>query len=152
MSETKHTPEPWKVNQDGCGDLFISGSNAEHVTDCGGVDDDTFIANARRIVACVNACKGLSTERLESPGYNINDEFRYIALNYTDRQRAEVAILKAEADRDALLKPLIKYAACIVECNAPDEDAGEDIIDIIEKVTGKPWSKTYKDFKAGSEV
>jgi hypothetical protein len=38
-------------------------------------------ANARRIVACVNACKGISTEKLEGPGVlvNIPDDHNIIA-------------------------------------------------------------------------
>lgn len=37
----------------------------------GGIDREVTIANAHRIVACVNACAGIPTETLECPGGNI---------------------------------------------------------------------------------
>lgn len=76
MSENKHTPEPWSagvikykgewhftavpVGNEGkitalCG---LAGANGE----------DESIANARRIVACVNACAGVETGHLEKYG------------------------------------------------------------------------------------
>lgn len=62
MSE--HTKEPWTTNG-----VRIESTN-EHgwandgwiVGDCDGPDA---LANARRIVACVNACKGIDTKFLE---------------------------------------------------------------------------------------
>lgn len=77
-----HTPEPWalrdarsiferqdgtparyivEVRRDGYKSL-IAGSGFEPAIKHGG----THAANARRIVACVNACAGLSTEQLEA--------------------------------------------------------------------------------------
>ena len=62
---TEHTPEPWFWD---AGDHGIDSSQPYcHVY----VDDETTITtdisatNARRIVACVNACKGIETETLE---------------------------------------------------------------------------------------
>lgn len=71
MSE--HTKEPWRVGfDDGSGDSYITSCSDETVVVRGGTDDwgvshgATDPANARRIVACVNACAGISTEFLES--------------------------------------------------------------------------------------
>lgn len=65
MDNQKHTPEPWKT---GAGyeqqepGVYIYGGDGLIVS-----SEDTEIteANARRIVACVNACAGISTEQLE---------------------------------------------------------------------------------------
>lgn len=78
MSENKHTPEPWSagvikykgewhftavpVGNEGkitalCG---LAGANGE----------DESIANARRIVACVNACAGIPTYQLTAENDN----------------------------------------------------------------------------------
>jgi hypothetical protein len=63
-----HTKEPWQVNF----------SDSTQICDCDGESrgcapiavmadgDDDAEANARRIVACVNACAGLGTEALDS--------------------------------------------------------------------------------------
>lgn len=73
---TEHTPEPW----------FVSDVSSSCVTSdpakCAGwppskeviasLDDGEYIANpraeadARRIVACVNACRSITTEELEN--------------------------------------------------------------------------------------
>ncbi len=67
--KTDHTPEPWRIgtpppngeqtigNEKG---LMVAVATTGH-----GVSAE---ANARRIVACVNACAGISTEALESEG------------------------------------------------------------------------------------
>jgi len=71
---SKHTPEPWDIfdirlqsdfqpvahigQNDANEDLWVGQRHTQ--IHGGGPDED-----ARRIVACVNACKGISTERLE---------------------------------------------------------------------------------------
>ena len=67
MNENKHTPEPWRVEigeQPECiAVLCTSGlAHFEIVSDSQLGD---IHADARRIVACVNACAGFSTETLE---------------------------------------------------------------------------------------
>ncbi|WP_421233823.1 hypothetical protein [Aeromonas jandaei] len=65
----KHTPEPWGVHQDASGDVFISSAETSfHIAEVGSEDDETVIPDARRIVACVNACRGLPTDELEQKG------------------------------------------------------------------------------------
>jgi hypothetical protein len=59
-----HTPEPWFVQpSDHPGGLLIKPIPGQVVAQCDEVPE--MEANARRIVAAVNACKGISTEALE---------------------------------------------------------------------------------------
>lgn len=68
MSENKYTPEPWRTDaecgfpqdiHDSKGNLFLRCSSD--------FDNEVYgEANARRIVACVNACAGCATEVLET--------------------------------------------------------------------------------------
>ena len=57
----QHTPEPWKQDEDS--ELLITNSELERVGETI-VRTDTK-ADARRIVACINACKGIPTDQLE---------------------------------------------------------------------------------------
>lgn len=64
-----HTPEPWTLEGDD--ELWVSGPDRQEPVICDMVprDEGSFTgedeANARRIVAAVNACTGISTEALE---------------------------------------------------------------------------------------
>lgn len=63
MTDTKHTPGPW-TNNDG----VITDAEERRlclVAPDGIALDEQDAANARRIVACVNACDGIGTETLE---------------------------------------------------------------------------------------
>ncbi len=72
-----HTPEPWltaranhvSVALPTSGEVSLrvvwSDATGSDVAYCMDTDDDNGNANARRIVACVNACAGSSTEELE---------------------------------------------------------------------------------------
>jgi len=69
MSEQKHTPEPWNVLHDKEYDTWwvvdntpVDGDNiaqVEYDKIAPGPDRETMIANARRIVQCVNGCAGI---------------------------------------------------------------------------------------------
>jgi len=67
----EHTPEPWKINRQGiCLDGVGIDTEDDSVvevacSDCTGDDERLSEVNARRIVACVNACRGIPTEALE---------------------------------------------------------------------------------------
>lgn len=68
--ETKHTPEPWRLQRD-CKDIYALGRHVATVDDNHSEDLPKHIseedqANARRIVACVNKCAGVSIDRLEA--------------------------------------------------------------------------------------
>lgn len=70
---SKHTPEPWVIWNGGDGIMMYGAREPKR----GGValmccnelvSGRTAIANSRRIVACVNACRGLPTDELEQKG------------------------------------------------------------------------------------
>lgn len=71
--------------------------NLELLATVCGCDDDE--ANARRLVACWNACDGISTEALER-------------LGTIDRARVELDVIRVQAitQRDELLEALGKIA------------------------------------------
>lgn len=89
--ETKHTVEPWhiakygKVKNEDSGLIWIS------VNGCSGAEAE---ANARRIVACVNACAGVQTETLERVPLNLK------TIEMAQRIESE------EKQRDQLLEAL----------------------------------------------
>ncbi len=62
---SNHTPEPWNGKRIGISVHYFESIDAE-ITFTG--KSDEAMANARRIVACVNACRGLSTDELEQHG------------------------------------------------------------------------------------
>jgi len=70
----KHTPEPWKYDGDDDGDVVVWGAspNDDFIGNVGvpikqmGVIIDLDLANARRIVACVNACAGVHDNYLSA--------------------------------------------------------------------------------------
>ena len=76
---SKHTPEPWILGR-ACtvvSDTPVPGMGGSDAVEYYGghlIGESIVDANARRIVACVNACAGLPTEQLESspPGGIIN--------------------------------------------------------------------------------
>ncbi len=66
--ETSHTPEPWTSNDQ----AIVQDRHGRIIADCeiiavsghSGTPEEE-VANARRIVTCINACQGISTEALE---------------------------------------------------------------------------------------
>jgi hypothetical protein len=64
-----HSPEPWEVRTIGVGEVWIvrpdgqDGFN-EVIAECENLGEAQDITNAERIVACVNACQGWTTEEL----------------------------------------------------------------------------------------
>lgn len=110
MSE--HTKEPWE-----CGDpigarrlwpttyIHAAGPTGRHVATTGGYSDSTEPntleineANARRIVACVNACKGIPTESLANgvaKGVYIEDIER-VGWNAAKRLKEAEALLRSQ--------------------------------------------------------
>lgn len=62
MSE--HTKEPWHTGKNHNAERFIYGEDGWAIAECVQTKDKMF-ANARRIVACVNACAGIPIEILE---------------------------------------------------------------------------------------
>lgn len=109
MSE--HTKEPWRISQYG---NVVAGDNNNFTNEVrvkgftlssGKTCED----NARRIVACVNACEGIPTEVLESGPHRIIQ--RYAAA---ERQRDELL---------AALKDLHKAYRMAVGLHSGQDDA-----------------------------
>ncbi|AMQ43072.1 hypothetical protein AMS64_12215 [Aeromonas veronii] len=96
---SKHTKEPWNaVEVDNDSDTFVKVCHANGGTIAKlwiDVDDREFSdeqrENARRIVACVNACRNLSNDELEQKGLVTSISARFLA---------------AERSRDELLEAL----------------------------------------------
>ncbi len=68
MNENKHTPEPWHTAERSGFPFHIDDARGESVAMMLADDDhdeQRGLDNARRIVACVNACAGIPTEMLE---------------------------------------------------------------------------------------
>lgn len=106
-----HTCEPWSIDKYGSlytpsGQLLLGGVVTPMTA---GVNRDTANANARRIVACVNACAGIPNGNLEAGGVldtviKERDELLAICRNVVERgigasdiRAMEEAIAKAEA-------------------------------------------------------
>lgn len=117
MSKQKHTPGPWAwdgstkawtyakdANKTGWTlDVFDLAETGDPSTDY-----ETAKANARRIVACVNACEGISTHDIEALG---------LQLSGTPDLRQQ---------RDELLAALIRLRDCPdvqMEGTEPETDA-----------------------------
>ena len=126
MSE--YTPEPWAYSgyceMDMCHHIGTIGNNQETginlgdgkciakltADSCGETPEESS-ANARRIVACVNACAGIETERLESG----SPEWwgRYVR---DDRPAMEREITRLRAERGKLCRAAgIAYEVFIQE-------------------------------------
>ncbi len=63
-AETQHSPEPWRALLNGSGPHSIATkASVVVVSFCAGIENPD---DARRIVACVNACAGIPTAALEA--------------------------------------------------------------------------------------
>ena len=86
---TDHTPEPW-TEQSQPRLSVIHGPGGEHIADTGCWRNDEhpeMRANAARIVACVNACANIPTERLEKISVeNILCEVEKLILSKTTEE------------------------------------------------------------------
>lgn len=98
-----HTKEPWAMEQtekvESNLDVFIRDSHGD------GIAWAYNEANARRIVACVNACVGFSTEHLEKSYDGVSMDLRFV----TDLQAS--CISRLEIQRDELVAALNEIAS-----------------------------------------
>lgn len=141
-----HTKEPWRFISDGNDEYSIMPGGDWYIatTHDGVFGEPTAEANARRIVACVNACAGIPLERLEQvPPINAAKDWVDTVLQWKDQrdeyrntveQQAELlaahkaelqdwqrAMLKAQQERDELLAALVAAAErerCAKACEA----------------------------------
>jgi hypothetical protein len=65
VSDIKHTAEPWRFYDWSDGSVSIHDSHDDRIAN---MVDDFDEANARRIVACVNACAGIPINMLAQVG------------------------------------------------------------------------------------
>jgi hypothetical protein len=74
MSQPKHTPEPWEITEVGeyCGDIISSKGDVRAICQLS-TGHKNHKVNGKRIVACVNFCRGYDTEILRN-GHTL-DEF-----------------------------------------------------------------------------
>lgn len=84
-----HTKEPWVFGTHG----QIIGSDGKGDTVCLMIGDEIVEANARRIVACVNACAGISTAALEHRAHLLKAEDDTFAE--LEKQRDELLVALA---------------------------------------------------------
>lgn len=102
-----HTPEPWAVN----GTRRIESRDEHGWANDGWIIADTDgpqgEANARRIVACVNACAGVSVDFLEGFAHGVQ-----ISGNPLDK-----VLELAHSQRDELLAALIELRSIAVRCD-----------------------------------
>ena len=87
-TQDRHTPEPWLAQHS----QICKGSLA--VSDCFRAEDGSPEANARRIVACVNACQGIPTENLE-PG-------SFLEMNHADNAYVRQLTIQRDSLAEAL--------------------------------------------------
>lgn len=115
----EHTKEPWAVdpdNRDGMewNNHIVSEKNP-HLRICfmahdGTNENATGEANARRIVACVNACAGIETYALEL----MTGELLLLnQITHKTRERLTKKAVQYRKQRDALLAALKELAAAL---------------------------------------
>lgn len=121
----------------------LMGGDGVHVCDVRGLagDDQADEANAQRIIACINACDGYTTEQLKAlAGGNVKREVTHVADKLCE---AENRYLKAERHRDSLLmalEALLKHEGTVEYTGIGEfpsealEDARREAHRIIEEV------------------
>ena len=110
-----HTKEPWSFSPAENGLEWGVEAGKWGVAICADAPGDgTSEANARRIVACVNACAGIPTDQLES------GEARYVRNELAD-------IYALEKRRDELLAALEKGGHSLREISLWDKTTAKDV-------------------------
>jgi hypothetical protein len=117
--DMSHTPEPWEYFEytNSIGVKMIKGNktkySAEPYAVCGGYsqeDKDITRANARRIVACVNACAGMDEpeEQIKGMQFELARYNRILksGINAVAIQNAMNYVLSVEQQRDELLEAI----------------------------------------------
>lgn len=111
MSEAKHTrgrlqATPWGNSDCSGWDLTIN-AHLLPLSDASSATEDEAEANARRLVACWNACDGIATDALETEGN--------AALGWS---RTASKLIRAATRSDELLEALQSIAECCNEDHA----------------------------------
>ena len=133
MNEIKHTPEPWLRDDRSGLECDVRAASGRKVALCWGLASNNARnydkkykaecdANARRIVACVNACRGIDDELLADD-----------CIRKTREDRDE--LLK---QRDELLEALKAARRAIGDHHAPEDCyatgpmTGNDYLDLVQ--------------------
>lgn len=104
----KHTPEPWVIDSRvGFGDRFYSDDETGSII--GECPEYRFaprpakerFANVRRLVACVNACRGLPTDELEQKGL-----VAAVGTQLLDLEKQRDELLDVQKDHHRLVREL----------------------------------------------
>jgi len=132
----QHTKEPWQWHAQGeANDYSLLTHDGRWVISFrqnGELMPAKQEANARRIVACVNACTGIPTEELEDTGA-------------VSRIKAAEAARSFWQQRDSVLNVLVSLTA-VARRYLPDYDEHPEIQradEIIERVTGVNHGSAY---------
>jgi len=90
--ETKHTPTPWIVKDTNMMGTYIYSEHPNLLLASMSQTraDNECIANAKRIVECVNACKGIPSSILTSPSRKNNAFFEAIEFELKYNELKEV--------------------------------------------------------------
>lgn len=124
----EYTPEPWELFSKGT-TIAVMDRSRKEIVHWAGFDSSHFRiktqrANARRIVACVNACKGIETETLEQHEGELIEA--HVVAKDTANARADAS--EAALERAVgLLRGLVDHAIPTMEIEL--DDAGEEEIE-----------------------
>ena len=101
-TETKHTKEPWEHIHVCAGEEVIRGELNQESPPVVAIAQSQI--NARRIVACVNACAGISDEQLEDDKLDVFlQALRISSLDAQNKELREAATEVVEAHRPRVL-------------------------------------------------
>lgn len=136
MTNTKHTPGPWRLEADPCHfDSLTTITGGQRMNEkphawpayqltvqVGGMASVMEAqANARRIIACVNACDGFSIEEIE--GANL----------FKDSIESDNLIDELQAQRDEMLSLLTEVAGNFTR----DDDLPDNLLQRIDAAIDK---------------
>ena len=141
---TQHTPEPWATTQsiayasirDASGNLIADTC----FSSCNG-DVELGEANARRIVACVNACEGIPTDDLEDTKLLPMLDSYGVAIQQRDDLQAQVDELLKAANHLLSNVVFVNFSGEWNNSFVEDVDLTEycqPLQDTINKITGEP--------------
>jgi hypothetical protein len=144
---TQHTPEPWKIVEHNWEHTGIYPESGHRIAVCEinpEVDENTQEryeaindANARRIVACVNACAGIPTEVLENIGAGMGP-------NWLQARQERDALKQQNAE---LLASCNSFRDCVLhqrwnlEDNGMTSDQINDVLNLFDTLIGDEIAK-----------
>lgn len=128
---TEHTKEPWRVSGNGTMrfiDASVGNGMAQEVATCMRVEHGDMEANARRVVACVNAMAGIGDDNVLFRRGSIGTVRKHIVTQ-------QVQIEKLTAQRDQLKASLDKLVDKAVEI----EQQRDQLLAALEELEQQGW-------------